>query len=201
MCSMETARCSLLSGCLVSDGRRVSLKVCYFGWFCHSSPPHRAVAIGQACLGEAPLGRRARRCTAAVALTARTTLTWATLPTPARRSPSVLTRPVVALAHSRCAAMLPAPGPSKVRPRQGWGRGGRGGRGCRKRRRERRRASGFRPSTRPSSVLRGLLRGLALRVSERERGGPTCGSGAPDVQNEKNFSPQPATTGPRCPVT
>ena len=31
-----TVRCSLLSRCLVSSGRRAPLKVCYFGWFYHT---------------------------------------------------------------------------------------------------------------------------------------------------------------------
>ena len=35
---MEPARCSLLSGCLVSGGRRAPPKVCYFGRFCHMRP-------------------------------------------------------------------------------------------------------------------------------------------------------------------
>ena len=33
VCSTELARCSLLSGCLVSGGRRAPSKVCYFGGF------------------------------------------------------------------------------------------------------------------------------------------------------------------------
>ena len=36
VCSMESARCSLLLGCLVSDERRAPPKVCYFERFCHT---------------------------------------------------------------------------------------------------------------------------------------------------------------------
>ena len=39
-----TARCSLLSGCLVSGGRRAPPKVCYFRRFCHRVPPEEGDA-------------------------------------------------------------------------------------------------------------------------------------------------------------